>query len=66
MMSIKVPASSSKAAMVLAQKLGISSTPTFLIGRVENGKQLVVTKRINGAKPLEQFASVLDEVIASR
>jgi protein-disulfide isomerase len=48
--------------VAFAHALGISSTPTFLVGRME-GEKLRVTQRLSGAVPLEQFEGVLDAVL---
>ena len=49
------------------QKLGISGTPAFLIGRTPAGDApLTVVKFIEGALPYDAFKKALDEVIASK
>ncbi|HVT47689.1 MAG TPA: thioredoxin domain-containing protein [Vicinamibacterales bacterium] len=45
-----------------ARALGINSTPTFLVGRMEGAKVRVV-QRLSGAVPLEQFEGVLEAVM---
>ena len=52
--------------MEAARQMGVSSTPTFLIGRFAADGRLQVSKRINGAKAVEEFAGVLDGLVAQR
>ena len=42
--------------------LGVSGTPSFFIGRVENGK-VVNGRRIVGAQPFESFQAVIDPLL---
>lgn len=44
-----------------AGRLGVQSTPIFLIGRIESNGTIKVTKRINGAAPYETFKATLRE-----
>jgi hypothetical protein len=37
----------------------LSSTPTFVIGR-QDGPEVLLTRRINGAQPIEVFRAALD------
>jgi protein-disulfide isomerase len=46
-----------------AVRLGIQSTPIFLIGRVDSKGTIKVTKRINGAAPYETFKAALKELL---
>lgn len=44
-----------------ATRLGLQSTPTFLIGRIQANGTIKVTKRINGAAPYEVFKAAIKE-----
>jgi hypothetical protein len=45
------------------QKLNISGTPMFLVGRTPAGSQpMTVAKLIEGAQPFEAFKTAIDEV----
>jgi protein-disulfide isomerase len=46
-----------------ASRLGLQSTPVFLIGRVDSNGTIKVTKRINGAAPYETFKATLKELM---
>jgi protein-disulfide isomerase len=46
-----------------ASRLGVQSTPIFLIGRVDSKGTIKVTKRINGAAPYETFKAALKELL---
>ena len=46
-----------------AARLGVQSTPTFLIGRVQSDGTVAVSRRINGAVPYDTFKSVLKEIM---
>jgi protein-disulfide isomerase len=48
-----------------ATKLGIRSTPSFLIGTMMPGGQLNVVRHESGAMPLAAFSRILDELIRS-
>jgi protein-disulfide isomerase len=49
------------------QKLGISGTPAFLIGRTPaNGGPIKVSKLVEGAQPYSAFKAALDEVLAGK
>jgi protein-disulfide isomerase len=48
--------------LAAATKSGIDSTPTFLIGRINDGV-VSVSVRILGAEPESTFARVLDELL---
>jgi protein-disulfide isomerase len=45
-----------------AKRLGINSTPTFLIGELQPGDQVRVLKTIRGAHPFDVFKIALDQV----
>lgn len=47
--------------LTYGQSIGISGTPHFFIGRIEDGK-LVKAKRIVGAQPFSQFSRVIDSL----
>jgi protein-disulfide isomerase len=42
-----------------AARLGLQSTPIFLIGRIQSDGTIKVTKRINGAAPYEAFKTAI-------
>ena len=49
------------------QKLGISGTPAFLIGRTTSGGDPIkVTKVVEGAQPFSVFKTALDETLAQK
>jgi len=48
-----------------AERLGVSSTPTFLIGARGQDGMIHVLTRIRGAYPYEVFEGALEEVLAS-
>ncbi|VAW61035.1 Transposase and inactivated derivatives [hydrothermal vent metagenome] len=48
--------------LAYGQSLGIQGTPSFFVGRVENGK-LVNAQRIVGAQSYSKFAQVVDKLI---
>lgn len=43
--------------------LGVSGTPTFLIGKLQSDGSVKVVDRFSGALPLSQFQAALDKVI---
>jgi len=49
----------------LAAELGITTTPTFLVGLAEGGK-LRVKRVLSGARRYEDFVAVFDELLATR
>ena len=53
------------ASLKYGAELGINSTPTFLIGKLENGKLTDYTI-MDGAKPFEQFKQVIDSKISGQ
>lgn len=46
------------------QRLGIRSTPTFLLGTVDVKGTIVVRRRINGARPYSVFRAAVQELLA--
>ena len=46
-----------------ARRLGLTGTPTFMIGEVTEGRTVRVTKRIAGAQPLQVFQAALQSVL---
>ena len=52
-----------KADLKLAQSYGLSGTPSFLIGRVQSDNTVKITDVLVGAQPVEQFTSVLDQLL---
>ena len=48
-----------------AQELGLGGTPVFLVGRLTEGGKVTVTKRIDGAKPIQLFNSVLQLLLGN-
>jgi protein-disulfide isomerase len=47
---------------VYGESLGVSGTPTFFVGRVQDG-QIVDVKQIVGAQPYQVFAQALDALL---
>jgi protein-disulfide isomerase len=47
-----------------AEKLGITGTPSFLIGFVQPNGSVKVSKKLVGAKPFAEFKSALDTILA--
>lgn len=55
-----------EASVLQASKLGMSATPEFITGTLENGGKTVrIDKRIVGALPYDMFKADLDELLAS-
>ena len=48
-----------------AERAGVRSTPTFLIGQVQPGGKLRVLKRVNGARHYDTFRRVLEQLVPS-
>jgi protein-disulfide isomerase len=46
-----------------ADRLGISSTPTFLIGTVQSDRSVKIAHVLIGAKPFARFKEVFDELL---
>jgi protein-disulfide isomerase len=53
-----------RADLAAAEALGISSTPTFLLGTLEASSAVRVKHRISGARPVEDFQKALDALLA--
>ena len=49
-----------------AQRFGISSTPTFLVGRMEPDGGVTVMLKINGAHPADVFTKAVEDVRSGR
>jgi protein-disulfide isomerase len=49
-----------------AQKMGIGGTPTFFIGKVDPNGEVTNLKTIIGARPYNDFKSVIDDALASK
>jgi protein-disulfide isomerase len=48
-------------------RLGVTSTPTFLIGEIRpDGRTIRLARRIRGARPYETFRAELESMIAGR
>ena len=47
-----------------AERAGVTSTPTFLIGRVESSQSVRVMYRIRGTQPYSTLARVLKDTMA--
>lgn len=45
-----------------AARLGVTSTPTFFVGRIESNGRLRVLRRIAGAQPFPVFKDVLEHL----
>ncbi|WP_342349582.1 thioredoxin domain-containing protein [uncultured Nitrospira sp.] len=50
--------------VVYGQEIGVNGTPTFFIGRVENG-QLTDAKEVSGTKPLSAFSRIIQPLLES-
>jgi protein-disulfide isomerase len=46
-----------------AARLGVQATPTFLVGKIQGGGTISVSRRINGAAPYETFKSAIRDVL---
>ena len=46
-----------------ARDLGVTSTPTFIIGTVEKDGTVKITHRVSGAIPLTEFRRLLDRLL---
>jgi protein-disulfide isomerase len=49
-----------------AQALGLNSTPTFLIGRLQADRTVKVSRIVLGAQPADRFRAALDDAAANR
>jgi protein-disulfide isomerase len=47
-----------------AQKMGISGTPTFFIGKIDSSGEVTDLKRIIGARPYETFKAAIEDSLA--
>ena len=47
-----------------ARKAGISATPTFLIGWIQDDGQVKVSQQLRGAQPFANFQRVLNQLLA--
>jgi protein-disulfide isomerase len=47
-----------------ARKLGVTGTPSFLFGLIEDGKRVRVQYRMSGARPVSDFQAVLRRLLA--
>lgn len=52
--------------MAEAARSGVTSTPTFLIGRIESPQSVRVLYRMRGAQPYSNFARALKDALASK
>ncbi|WNM58659.1 DsbA family protein [Candidatus Nitrospira allomarina] len=50
--------------VVYGQEIGVNGTPTFFIGRVENG-QLTDAKEVSGTQPLSAFSRIIEPLLVS-
>ncbi|GJL58600.1 MAG: thioredoxin [Nitrospirales bacterium] len=50
--------------VVYGQEIGVNGTPTFFIGRVENG-HLTDAQEVSGTKPLSAFSRIIEPLLAS-
>jgi protein-disulfide isomerase len=48
-----------------ARRLGINSTPTFLIGPLDSDNKVSIRRRISGAQPLSVFRDAIQELLSS-
>lgn len=46
-----------------ARRIGITSTPTFLIGAIQPDRTVEIVSRINGVQPLDVFRATLDSAV---
>jgi protein-disulfide isomerase len=65
-LSSSVHAQDVKDAVAYGTKLGLSATPTFFIGRIDNDtKEVKATTRISGAYPYPVFKDAIDALLKS-
>ena len=50
--------------VVYGQEIGVNGTPTFFIGRVENG-HLTDAQEVSGTNPLSAFSRIIEPLLAS-
>lgn len=55
-----------KRAAAEAAKLGITGTPTLLIGTIQSDGKVKVTQRLAGAQPIERLRAVIDELLGTK
>lgn len=48
-----------------ASSIGVSATPSFLVGTVDAGGNLRATEAVVGARPLKDFAAVFDRLLSA-
>jgi predicted DsbA family dithiol-disulfide isomerase len=48
-----------------ATRLGLESTPVFLIGVADKSGTIRVVRKINGAQPVDVFTAALEEVVTT-
>lgn len=51
--------------VALADRLGVTGTPAFLIGTVQPDRRVKVARRLVGAQPPAAFSAILDELLAA-
>jgi len=49
--------------IALGKRLGISSTPTFFVGRVGQSGEVTLLRKIHGAQPYAVFKSAIEELL---
>ncbi len=54
-----------RADMAAAARLGLTGTPAFLIGTIQNDGTVHVTRKIAGSYPLNVFREALDDLLAA-
>lgn len=52
--------------MAEAQRAGITSTPSFLIGFIESDGRVKAVKTIKGAQPFNAFETAINDLISSK
>jgi predicted DsbA family dithiol-disulfide isomerase len=56
-----------KASVARIQKMNISGTPMFLVGRTPSGSEpMTIAKIIEGAQPFEAFKAAIEELEAGK
>ncbi|MGP0593274.1 DsbA family protein [Nitrospira sp. T9] len=50
--------------VVYGQEIGVNGTPTFFIGRVENG-ELTDPKEVSGTQPLSAFSKIIEPLLVN-
>lgn len=54
-----------KADTALAKSLGLTATPSFLVGQIR-GQGLIAKKALKGVKSVQEFTTAIDEVLAGK